>query len=77
MANVYVLQGENCFSEDGEVCWIEGVYSSEAKAEVAKRFAEDACAEENPHLIIYGRKDTGYRDGDWDRCWTVIEHPVQ
>lgn len=79
MAKVYVLQGENCFSEDGEVCWIEGVYSSKKKAEVAKKLAEDALHAEQPHLNIYGRPDLngGADEDDWNRCWTVIEYPVQ
>jgi hypothetical protein len=59
------------------VCWIEGVYSSKVKAEVAKRLAEDALIAEQPHLVIHGRRDSGYKGGDWDRCFEIIEHPVQ
>lgn len=72
MANVYVVQGENCFSENGEVCWVEGVYSSRKKAEVAKRLAEDEALAEGKAVL--------HRGGDneeWEVCFEVLEHPVQ
>lgn len=69
--DVFVLQGENCLSENGETCWIEGVYSSEVKALTAKRVAEDEAIAEGK-AVLHRNEDV-----HWEVCFTVLRHPVQ
>jgi hypothetical protein len=74
MAKVWIVTGENCFSENGEVFWIEGVYSSEKKAQVAAQFAVENYREEFPHKTVLA---PGESDVDWDVCFEVDQREVE
>lgn len=80
MRDVWVVAGEYCLgSEDGETFWVEGVYSSRAKAELAQARAEANYHEEHPSAVIFEREDFGFSKDDclWDVAFTISRNQVQ
>jgi hypothetical protein len=72
---VYVVMGENCLSENGEVCWLVGVY---ATRELAERAAESDRAEARERgRCVYGEAADDEDECDWDVDVTVHEMTVE
>ncbi len=69
---VFVVRGENCFSENGEVAWLVGVAATREKAEeIAEK--ERQSHRENGKRVCYDEDD----DGDWDVDVTIDEAEVE
>jgi hypothetical protein len=88
---VYLVAGEHCFSENGEVAWQEGVFRSKASAEEAARDAADG---QNGRRCIIDREVYGanwgcscggpdHQDGcsadpsDWEVSFEVWAHEIR
>lgn len=69
---VYVLAEEYCFSENGEIGSVLGVFTSEQAAKDARaEYVEEAKADGK---VVSGEGDD---DGNWDRDYVITEHQLQ
>jgi hypothetical protein len=87
---VYLVAGEFCFSENGEVAWQEGIYRTKESARLAARSAADA--EDERRCLVDGRpyglnwdcscesrehgSDCEADGSDWDISFEVLAMPV-
>jgi len=88
---VYVVTGEYCFSENGEVAWLDGVYRTVEAARVGARL--DAETQEGRRCLVDGepyganwgcecegpehRGDCDADPSDWDVSFEIHAEPVQ
>ena len=65
---IYLVTGEYCFSENGEVGWPVGVFRSQASAREAARDAADA--EEDRRRVVDGKA----YGGNWGCACAAPDH---
>jgi hypothetical protein len=88
---VYLVAGEYCFSENGEIAWQEGAFRSKASAEEAARDAADG--QDGRRCIIDGEvyganwgcscggpdhgDDRSADPSDWEVSFEVRTHQIR